>query len=93
MQANAKKGQARLRKARTPAQQAADIVEHVMDTDGKMYLDTAQRQYAWWQLALLDVYACLLAAALAVLAVVFAIFWTLYKGLCRLIRVPKQKQQ
>ena len=55
MQRNAQKVQTRLANPRTPAQRAADIVEHVIATGGENYLETRHSKLHWWQLALLDV--------------------------------------
>ena len=74
MQENAIKVQKRLRsKARHPVQQAADIVEQVLATDGDLYLHTKQHALSWWQLSLLDVKLFLAATLLSVLALIAVI--------------------
>ncbi|KAK9838979.1 hypothetical protein WJX74_007115 [Apatococcus lobatus] len=69
-QANATKVQRRLKKPRMPAQRAADVVEHALSTGGEDYMGTAENLYAWWQLAMLDVYLCILACLAAAVGLV-----------------------
>ena len=91
MQANARKVQRRLVKSRSPAQKAADVVEHVLATGGDNYLDTAEHLYTWWQLALLDVYLVLFVGVFTVMSLVGAALWVLLKRGRSLIRTAKQK--
>ena len=79
MQANATKVQRRLLKPRTPAQRAADVVGHVLATEGESYLDTAEHLYTWWQLALLDIYIVILICVAALLAVVGLLGWWMFQ--------------
>ena len=81
VQANAMKVSRRMKKPHTPAQHAADVVEHVLATDGEDYLETAEHLYAWWQLALLDVYAALVLAGLLLLGAICGAFWVLFCSL------------
>lgn len=56
VQNNAKRIQKRmLNKRRQPVELAADVVEHVLDTEGDLYMHTKQHALSWWQLSLLDV--------------------------------------
>lgn len=56
VQKNAKRIQKRMRnKRRQPMELAADVVEHVLDTEGDPYMHTKQHVLSWWQLSLLDV--------------------------------------
>lgn len=76
MQESAIKVQRRLRsKPRHPVQQAADIVEQVLATDGDMYLQTKQHTLPWWQLSLLDVKLFLIIILLLSIAFLGLIFW------------------
>ncbi len=71
-----------MQKPRTAAEQAADVIEHALATDGEDYLGTAEHLYTWWQLALLDVYAVIAAAVLALLGVASGLAWLLWR-ICR----------
>ena len=83
----------RLRKPRTAAQQAADVIEHVLATDSEDYLETAQHTYAWWQLALLDVYAVLLCLAVAALSLVLVAIWSISQAILTLLGMRKHKNK
>ena len=76
--------QKRLFRARRPVDTAADVVEKVILTGGELYLHTREGQLAWWQLALLDVYAALAAAGLGLLAALVLLCWLLTRGVKRL---------
>ncbi len=91
MQANAVKVQKRLCKSRSPVQQAGDVIEHVLSTDGDDYLETSQHRYAWWQLALLDVHACILLGVLIAVSVIGLILWLLLRGLRSTLRLGRVK--
>lgn len=68
---NAQKVQARLvNPHRTPAQQAADVVERVLATKGDDYLETQQHTLWLWQLAMLDVQLFLAFSALSIVGLV-----------------------
>ena len=71
------------------------MIEKVLLTGGELYLHTREHTLAWYQLALLDVYAVLAAGCLALLGVALAVFWLLLKaarlGLRRLRGSSKQK--
>ena len=85
MQANARKVQKRLRgKARKPAQQAADVVEHVLRTDGDDYLQSHQHKLAWWKLSLVDVKLFLVLTALLSLGCVILLAQLIVRATCRL---------
>ena len=92
MQANAKRVQRRLVKPRSPAQQAADVVEHVLATGGEDYLDTAEHLYSWWQLALLDVYLFLFISTAAAFTLLVAVTWLVVRLLRRLFLSQKDKK-
>ena len=66
------------KRARHPAEVAADVVERVLATGGEMYLDTHQHHLSWWQLSLLDVKAFLLLLVIVVLVLI----WVVIKRLC-----------
>lgn len=56
VQNNAKRIQKRLlNKRRQPVELAADVVEHVLDTEADPYMHTKQHALSWWQLSLLHV--------------------------------------
>ena len=93
MQANAIKVQRRLQKARTPAQHAADVVEHTLATDGEDYMDTAEHLYSWWQLALLDVYLFLLLCILACLCLISSAVWALSRGIRSALKAAAMTQK
>ncbi len=80
-------------KARTPVQQAADVVEHVLATGGEDYLDTAAHLYTWWQLALLDVYLVLFMGIALVLGTVGALLWLVARWAQRAMGVSKPKHK
>lgn len=81
MQANATKVQKRLRgKARQPAQQAADVVEQVLRTDGEDYLQTQQHKLPWWRLSLLDVKLFLVLSALVILGCIAVLAWLIIQS-------------
>ena len=65
-------------KPRHPAQQAADVVERVLATDGDMYLQTREHSLSWWQHSLLDVKAFLLMVVLSVFGLLAGIVY----GVC-----------
>ncbi len=85
LQANATKVQKRTRKPRSPVQQAADVIEHVLSTGGEDYLETAQHLYAWWQLALLDVYSSLILGMLTALGLIGLLLFLLLQGMRRIL--------
>ena len=68
-----------MRKPRTSAQQAADVIEHVLSTGAENYLDTAEPLYSWWQLALVDVYAAVVLGVLALLGFLLSAVWLLIR--------------
>ena len=79
-QRNAQKVQARLvNPHRTPAQQAADVVERVIATKGDDYLETQQHTLWWWQLAMLDVQLFLAFSALSIVGLVACVVWQLVR--------------
>lgn len=80
MQVNATKVQKRMRRPRTAAQKAADVVEHVISVEGEDYLETAQHQYSWWQLSMIDVYATLLVAVAIITVLVGSLAWLLLRS-------------
>ena len=87
LQRNAQNIQARLvNPHRTPAQQAADVVERVIVTGGEDYLETQQHTLWWWQLALLDVKLFLGLCILAVLGIVIMILYAVFTGARLLLR-------
>ena len=53
--------QARLYRPHRSVDLAADVVDKVLATGGALYLHTADSKLAWYQLALLDIYARLAA--------------------------------
>ena len=76
LQAAAQKVQKRMiNKPRHPAQLAADIVERVVATGGKPYLDTKAQTLSWWQLSLLDVKLFLAVVVTAFLCVLGGLLW------------------
>lgn len=75
MQVNATKVQRRMRKPRTAAQQAADVVEHVINVGGEDYLETAEHHLSWWQLSMIDVYLALLGLVAAAASLVGGTVW------------------
>lgn len=75
VQVNATKVQKRMRKPQTAAQQAADLVEHVINVGGEDYLETAQHRLSLWQLSMIDVYLVLLALLAAVAGLVGGLVW------------------
>lgn len=76
-QVNATKVQKRMRRPRTAAQQAADVVEHVLSVGEEDYLETAEHLYSWWQLAMVDVYFALLVIIAAIAALLSGMVWLL----------------
>ena len=83
LQANATKVQKRMRRARTAAQQAADVVEHIISVVGDDYLETAQHLYSWLQLSMIDVYIAIIAVIAVAAALAGGLVWLLLR-LCRL---------
>lgn len=84
-QKNARKLRARLvNPHRTPAQQAADVVERVLVTKGDNYLETQQHTLWWWQLAMLDVQLFLSVSALTALGLVAVVMQKLGKRVLRI---------
>lgn len=75
VQVNATKVQKRMRKPRTAAQQAADVVEHVISVGGEDYLETAEHLYSWWQLAMIDVYLALLVLGATAASLAGGVVW------------------
>ena len=92
-QANAIKIQKRLLKPRSSVQQAADVVEHALQTGGEDYLDTQEHLYKWWQLAMLDVQAALLLAVTATLSIFCGTLLLIARSAARLLRPRKHKAQ
>ena len=80
-------------KARTPVQQAADVVEHVLATGGEGYLETAEHLYTWWQLALLDVFLVLFLGIATVLGTVGALLWYAVRWAQRALVISKPKHK
>ena len=76
-QVNATKIQKRMRRPRTAAQQAADVVEHVLSIGGEDFLETAEHLSSWWQLAMVDVYLALFVVVAAVVALSSGLVWLL----------------
>ena len=74
------------KRARHPAEVAADVVERVLATGGEMYLDTHQQNLSWWQLSLLDVKAFLLLLVLVVLVLSGMLLRGLYMAFGRLMQ-------
>ena len=96
MQANATKVQKRIRKPRTAAQHAADVIEHVLSTGAVDYLETAEHLYSWWQLALIDVYIATGLIVSAALGFTVIAMWLLFNCCCfmaRVIRGVEAKQK
>lgn len=94
LQANAIKMQKRMHWTRHPAEQAADIIEKVLLTQGEDYLQTEQHTLAWWQNSLLDVYAVIALMGALILASVTLGAWGLYKAIRRFgPRTVHPKQQ
>ena len=72
---NATKVQKRMRKPWTAAQQAADVVEPVINVGREDYLETAELLYSWWQLSMIDVYLALLALIAAAAGLLGGLVW------------------
>ena len=70
----------------TPAQQAADVVERVVLTEGEDYLETQQHALQWWQLAMLDVKVLLGLVTLAACSLLSLILYIVAKFALLLIR-------
>lgn len=82
-----------MRRPRSAAQHAAYFVEHVLATDADNYLATAEQQYAWWQLALLDVYLVLFAGVTAILGFVGIILWLIARYIKSMLQGGRAKQK
>ena len=56
---------------------------------GEPYLITREQDFAWWQLALLDIYFVLLLAIAAVALLLFAALYSVYWAARRVLRGPQ----
>ncbi|BDA41086.1 UDP-glucuronosyltransferase 2B20 [Coccomyxa sp. Obi] len=72
---------------RTPAQEAADWVQHVIETDGEPYLHTPEDAIPLASLLLLDVFTFLLVAMLAPIGLA----WMVGSRVLAHVRAPKTK--
>lgn len=87
VQANAQKVQLRLVNPHsTSAQQAADVVERVILTEGEDYLETQQHTLWWWQLAMLDVKVFLGLGAFATCSLLSLILFIIARSALSLVR-------
>ena len=73
-----------MRRARTAAQQAADVVEHIISVVGDDYLETAQHLYSWLQLSMIDVYIAIIAVIAVAAALAGGLVW-LFGGVYRYV--------